>query len=62
MYAIMKFMIFIILIYVFDFLLKIIIFKPIGADGMMSLFISSIIAIVLAILSSYYILRFIENL
>ncbi|MGE6489021.1 hypothetical protein [Paenisporosarcina sp. NPDC076898] len=62
MYTIMKFMIFIILIYGFDFLLKIMIFYPIGADGIMSLFIRSIIATVLAIISSYYILRFIENL
>ncbi|EPD50671.1 hypothetical protein HMPREF1210_02641 [Paenisporosarcina sp. HGH0030] len=62
MYLIMKFMIFIILIWCFDFLLKIMIFHPFGADGIMSLFIRSIIATILAIISSYYILRRINDL
>ncbi|WP_019414501.1 hypothetical protein [Paenisporosarcina sp. TG20] len=62
MYAILKFLIFIILIYVFDFLLKIIIFNPLGADDIMSFFFRSIIATVLAIISSYYILRMIDDL
>lgn len=62
MYAILKFLIFMILIYVFDYLLKITIFHPLGFDGIMSLFVRSIIATALAIISSYYILRIIDDL
>ncbi|WP_237740500.1 hypothetical protein [Paenisporosarcina sp. TG-14] len=51
-----------ILIYVFDYLLKITIFHPLGFDGIMSLFVRAIIATALAIISSYYILRMIDDL
>ena len=62
MYAILKYLIFIILIYVFDYLLKITIFHPLGFDGIMSFFVRSIVATVLAIISTYYILRMINDL
>ena len=62
MYTMLKFLIFFILIYVFDFLLKIMIFHPLGADGITGLFMRSILATVLAIFSSYYILRIINEI
>lgn len=60
MFKIMKFLIFIILIYFYDFLLGLLIFDHIGSGSIMTIFISSIFATVLAIISTYYIIKLID--
>jgi len=62
MFKIMKFLIFIILIYFYDFLLGFLIFDHIGSGSIMTIFISSIVATVLAIISTYYIIKLIDAL
>jgi len=62
MFTIMKFLIFFIQIYFFDFLLGLIIFDRIGSGSIMISFFSSIIATALAVITTYYIIRLINNL
>jgi len=62
MFKIMKFLIFFILIYVYDFLLGILIFDHIGTGSIMTIFISTIIATALAIITTYFILKLIDAL
>ncbi|WP_075619884.1 hypothetical protein [Paenisporosarcina indica] len=62
MFKIMKYLIFIILIYAYDALLGFIIFDHIGSDGLMTIFVSTIIATALAIITTYYLIKLIDNL
>lgn len=58
----MKYLIFVILIYAYDALLGLIIFDHIGSDSIMTIFISTIIATVLAIITTYFVLKVIDHL
>lgn len=62
MFNIMKFLIFFILIYIYDFLLGFIIFDRFGSGSLMMSFFSSVIATAFAVITTYYIIRLIENL
>jgi hypothetical protein len=62
MFNIMKFLILFILIYFYDFLLGFIIFDRFGSGSLMTIFFSSIIATVLAVITTYYIIRLINEL
>lgn len=62
MFKIMKYLIFVILIYAYDALLGLIIFDHIGSDSIMTIFISTIIATVLAIITTYFVLKVIDHL
>jgi len=62
MFKIMKYLIFVILIYAYDALLGVIIFDHIGSDSIMTIFISTVIATVLAIITTYFVLKLIDHL
>lgn len=62
MFKILKYLIFVILIYVYDALLGFLIFDDMGSDIIMTIFISTIIATALSIITTYYILKLIDNL
>ena len=62
MFKIMKYLIFVILIYAYDALLGVIIFDHIGFDSIMTIFFSTIIATVLAIITTYFVIKLINHL
>ena len=62
MFKIMKFLIFLILIYVFDFLLGFLIFDHFATESIMTMFMSTMIATVLAIITTYYLIKLIDNM
>ena len=61
MFKIMKYLIFIILIYFYDYLLGVLIFDRLDPD-IMWILLSTILATVLSIISTYYLIRLINDL